>query len=128
MSDDLDLEELREKTERGDRTDEDKTSSDQDFVDELVEALDAVDRGDRPKTIAVRDQPIAALLAALDESDERMQDVGQSLEESLGRDPSDEFDRSEIVRLAFRVGLETAAPERMDQLSDAIGEYAKQNI
>lgn len=128
MSDDLDLEELREKTERGDRNDEDKTDSDQDFVDELVEALDAVDRGDRPKTIAVRDQPIAALLAALDESDERMADVGQALEESLGRDTSDEFDWSEIARLAFRVGFESAAPDQMEQLRDAIGKHAQQDI
>ncbi|MFC6763928.1 hypothetical protein [Natrinema soli] len=79
-------------------------------------------------TIAVCDQPIAALLAALDESDGEMDGVSHALEESLGRELSDGFDRSEIARLAFRVGIETTAPEKMGKLSDAIGKHAQQNI
>lgn len=126
MSDDL--EELRKKTERGDRNDEIRTEADSAFVDELVDAIEAVDSGERPKTVAVRDQPVAALLAALDDDDDEMTGVGNALEEALGRDRSEEFDRSEIVRLAVRVGLETATPEKTEQLSDAVGRHAQQNI
>ncbi|MFU8868453.1 hypothetical protein [Natronococcus sp.] len=126
MSDDL--EELRKKTERGDRNDEIRTEADSAFVDDLVDAIEAVDSGERPKTVAVRDQPVAALLAALDDDDAEMTDVGNALEEALGRDRSEEFDRSEIVRLAVRVGLETATPEKTEQLSDAIGRHARENL
>ena len=126
MSDDL--EELRKKTERGDRNDEIRTEADSAFVDELVDAIEAVDSGERPKTVAVRDQPVAALLATLDEDDAEMTAVGNALEEALGRERSEGFDRSEIVRLAVRVGLETATPEQTEQLSDAVGRHAQQNI
>lgn len=122
------LEELRKKTERGDRNDEESDEPETSFVDEIVDAIDDVESGDRPKTLAVRDQPIAALLAALDDDESKMTGVGQALENELGREKSDEFDRSEIVRLALRVGLEDAAPEKMEQLSDAIGKYAQNNI
>ncbi|WP_293032665.1 hypothetical protein [Natronococcus sp.] len=126
MSDDL--EELRKKTERGDRNDEIRTEADSAFVDELVDAIEAVDSGERPKTVAVRDQPVAALLATLDDDDDEMAAVGNALEEALGREHSEKFDRSEIVRLAVRVGLETATPEKTEQLSDAVGRHAQQNI
>lgn len=126
MSDDL--EELRKRTERGDRNDEIRTEADSAFVDALVDALEAVDDGDRPKTVAVRDQPVAALLAALDEDDAEMTAVGNALETSLGRERSEEFDRSEIVRLAVRVGLETATPEKTEQLGDAVGRHAQRNL
>ena len=122
------LEELRQKTERGDRNDEESREPETDFVDEIVDAIDDVESGDRPKTLAVRDQPIAALLAALDDDESKMVDVGQALEDELGRENSDEFDRSEIVRLALRVGLEDAAPEKMEQLGEAIGKHAQQNV
>ena len=123
-----DIEDLRAATERGDRNDEVGKDSSQDFVDEIVAAIDDVESGDRPKTIAVRDQPIAALLAALDETEDEMSEVGHALEEALDREQSDEYDRSEIVRLAVRVGLESATSEKMEQLSDAIGEHAQKNI
>lgn len=122
------LEELRQATERGDRNDEESREPETDFVDEIVDAIDDVESGDRPKTLAVRDQPIAALLAALDDNGSKMVDVGQALQDELGRENSDEFDRSEIVRLALRVGLEDAAPEKMEQLGDAIGKHAQDNI
>ncbi|WP_226043530.1 hypothetical protein [Natrinema sp. DC36] len=124
-----DLDELRDATQKGDRLDESNNDSDEDLVDEIVGAITEVESGDRPKTIAVRDQPIAALLAALDEADQdEMVDVGHALEDALNRDHSDEFDRSEIARLAFRVGLQEAAPEIMDQLGEAIGKHAQQNV
>ncbi len=124
------LDELRDATERGDRNDESSADAEAGLVDEIVTALEAVEAGDRPKTIAVRDQPIAALLAVLDEegNEAAMVAVGQALEDALGKEPSDSFDRSEVVRLAVRVGLQTATPEKMDELGEAIGTHAQQNL
>jgi hypothetical protein len=128
MSSDDDLEELRRSTERGSRLDEPTDASESGLVDALVDALGSIDQGDRPKTIALRDQPIAALLSVLSERDEDMQVVGGELEQAIGRAPTEEYDRSEIVRLAIRVGLQEAVPEYLEELGEASGEHAKQNL
>ena len=130
MSDDeeLSMEELRAQTEQGDRIDADAETAGQTFVDEIADAMTDVEAGDRPKTIAVRDESLAALLAALDENDDEIEAVGNALCEALDRDPSEEYDRSEILRLAVRVGLYAATPEQMDQLGDAAAERARENI
>ena len=100
-----------------------------DFVDEIVAGLEDIEDGSVQKTIAVRDGRIKALLIALDESDgDELVNLGQSLQEALGRDLDDEFDRSTIVRLAFRVALQEAAPETWEQLTQALGRYARRNI
>jgi hypothetical protein len=127
MNSDDDLEELRRNTERGSRLDE-PTNISETRVDALVDAFASIDQGDRPKTIALRDQPVAALLTVLSESEEDMQTVGGELQRALGRDPIEEYDRSEIVRLAIRVGLQEAAPEYLEQLGEASGQYARQNL
>jgi len=128
MSDDL--EELKAATQRGDRNDEAETDGPATFADEIVNSLESIEEGDLGKTIAVRDQPIAALLATLDAdgNEDEMQSVGHALEDELGREQSDEFDRSEIVRLALRVGLGTAAGETMEDLNDAVGKHAQRNL
>ena len=128
MSSNDDLEELRRSTERGSRLDEPTGENETRFVDALVDALASIDQGDRPKTIALRDQPVAALLAVLSEREEDMETVGGELQRALGREPTKEYDRSEIVRLAIRVGLQEAAPEYLEQLGEASGEYARQNL
>jgi len=130
MTDDAELEELKAATQRGDRNDEVDTEGPTTFTDEIVDALEAIEQGELGKTIAVRDQPIAALLATLDAdgNEDRMQSVGQALEDELGREHSEAFDRSEIVRLALRVGLQAAAEETMVDLNDAVGEHARQNL
>ena len=128
MSSNDDLEELRRSTERGSRLDEPTDENETRFVDALVDSLASIDQGDRPKTIALRDQPVAALLAVLSEREEDMETVGGELQRALGRELTEEYDRSEIVRLAIRVGLQEAAPEYLEQLGEASGEYARQNL
>lgn len=129
MSDE-ELEELRQSTERGSRLDNpsEKESEGDNLVDALVTALSSIDDGDRRKTIAVRDRSIAALLIATAEREDDLKTIGMNLQQSLDREPSEEYDRSEIIRLAIRAGLQEAAPEYLEHLAEATGEYAKQNV
>jgi predicted TPR repeat methyltransferase len=124
---DEDLDQLREQSQRGSRLQE-SGGSEAALVDELVTALSEIEAGDRRKTIAVRDKPVAALLKTLDENPDEMAAVGQALQQTLGRDTDDEFDRSEISRLVFRVGLQEAAPEYMEQLQEAHAEHMKDQL
>jgi len=125
MKDD-ELERLRQQTERGSRLEEpDETD---DLLDELVAAFEEIEAGDRGKTIALRDEPMAALLGALEANEEELVAVGQSLQRHLGRDVQDEFDKSEICRLALRVGFEEAAPSHLDQLQEAYAEHMKDRL
>lgn len=126
MSDD-DLESLREQSERGSRLEESPGKS-SDLVDDIAAVLGEIETGDRGKTIAVRDQPVAALLSVLDENPEEMTAVGQALQEALDRDLTEDFDRSEISRLAFRVGLQNAAPDFMEQLQEAHSQHLKKYL
>jgi hypothetical protein len=124
---DENLDQLREQSQRGSRLQE-SDESETELVDELVVALEEIESGDRRKTIAVRDKPVAALLKTLDDNPDDITAVGQALQQALGRDTNEEFDRSEISRLAFRVGLQEAAPEYMEQLQDAHAEHMKDQL
>ena len=124
---DENLDQLREQSQRGSRLQE-SDESETELVDELVVALEEIESGDRRKTIAVRDKPVAALLKTLDDNPDDITAVGQALQQALGRDTDEEFDRSEISRLAFRVGLQEAAPEYMEQLQDAHAEHMKDQL
>jgi hypothetical protein len=125
---DEELEKLRKQTERGSRLEESPSEGDAVFTEDVLEAIKQIDAGDRRKTIAVRDQPMAALLTALEEHPDRMQKVGNQLREALDRETADEFDRSEIFRLAVRVGIEEAAPEAMVDLREAHSKHAAQEL
>jgi hypothetical protein len=124
MSDEDDeLAELRAQSERGSRLEEDDSGT-SDLVGDIIDALDAIENGDQRKTIALRDQSGAALLTALMENPERLKQVGDELREALDRDVDDEYDRSEIVRLALRVGLQNASPDVVEDLQAAHQEHA----
>jgi hypothetical protein len=128
---DPDLEELRQQTQRTDRLAEpDATGGDgDDLLEALVDALGEIDSGEQAKTFAARDASVTALLSTLADHEQELEEVGVSLQQSLGREiDRDELDRSEIVRLAVRLGLREAAPEYLDLLADASGEYARRNV
>ncbi|MFC4451482.1 hypothetical protein [Halorussus aquaticus] len=128
---DPDLEELRQQTQRTDRLAEPATGEDEsdDLVEDLVDALAAIDSGEQAKTFAARDESVTALLTTLAEREQDLEAVGTSLQSALGRDVDrDALDRSEVVRLAVRLGLREAAPEYLDLLADASGEYARRNF
>lgn len=127
MSDD-ELEALREQTSQGDRIDEAGTTATQDsFVDDIVDELEAIDSGDQQKTVSVWDGPLAAFVRALEENPDRMEEVGHTLQQQLDVDESD-VDRSEILRLALRLGFQEGASEEFDAVREAVQEHATRNL
>jgi hypothetical protein len=126
---DKELEELREQTNVGTRA-ESESSSDEtsDLEDAIVTLLGEVQNGDVSKTLSVRDEQLTALIRGLEETDS-INDVGASLREKLGRDSAtDGTDRSEILRLAVRVGLQEAAPEVVETARDANARHASEQF
>lgn len=127
MSDE-DLEALREQTSQGDRLDEvGQEEATREFVDDIVAELEAIDAGEQQKTVSVWDGPMAAFVRALEENPERMEAVGESLQERLDADVED-VERSEILRLALRLGFETAAPDDVDAVRKAVQEQATKGL
>lgn len=129
MSDDL--QELKEQTDPGTRAESgaDGDENDQDELeDAIVELLGDVEDGSTSKTLSVRDERLAALVRALEQTGE-IDDVGGAFNEQLGRDPnSDDVDRSELLRLAVRLGLQEAAPEVLDTARDAYARRASEQF
>jgi hypothetical protein len=131
MSEDPDLDELKRQTSHGDRLDE---AADVDrrarFRESLREELAAIDAGDRQKTVSVWDGNVAALLAALEGEDHRdeLEDLGERLADQLDTDAPDDVDRSDILRLTLRAGLQAAAPEYLEDLRDALAKQAASDL
>jgi hypothetical protein len=125
MTDDDELEELRRQTERGDRLDEDgRRDATAQFRERVQTALDELEAGERQKTVSVWDGPLAAFVVAL-ENTEDMEAVGTSLQEALGSDVDVEaLDRSEVLRLALRLGFQEAAPGYLETAREAVREQA----
>ena len=127
-----DLEELKQRHQKGSRVSAgargqrgDKAANDpEEDVDPLeaaiVHAFERLDAGDAPKSLSLRDEQLAALVHGLEDQREDFTAVGVALQETLGRDADPEaIDRSEVLRLAIRVGLREAAPEVIETARDA---------
>jgi hypothetical protein len=56
-----------------------------------------------------------------------MESVGHSLQQRLGTDTT-EIDRSEVLRLALRLGFQEAAPEEFDAVRDAVQKHATKGL
>ena len=122
---DPDLEELRRETERTNRLDQpDTPTKSKSFVDVLVEAMDDVERGDASHTLSVYDRKLAAVIHALERDEDRLQDVGAALREQLGRNDDGEVERSDVLRMALRVGLQEADEELMTEARKAHAQRA----
>ena len=129
---DTDLEELKQRHQkgsrvsgaaRGQRGDEAANESEED-IDPLeaaiVRAFERLDAGDAPKSLSLRDARLAALIHGLEDQREDFTAVGVALQEALGWDADPEaIDRSEVLRLAIRVGLREATPEVIETARDA---------
>lgn len=96
-------------------------------TEELVTALELVFDGERSKVVGVRDPLFAALLAVLEENEVPLTGLGNQLQDVLNRDQTENLTKSDIVRLAIRVGLREGAPAYHEQLVEAKGEHAKRN-
>lgn len=126
---DEDLEQLREQTSTGDRLDEASAEQEQHELQEAILAeLEAIDAGEKQKTVSVWDGPMAALLSALEDRDDDLVETGEQLRDALGIEDESEPDRSEILRLALRLGFETAAPDKLDATRSAVEEHASQRL
>lgn len=123
-----DIEDLRRRTHAGSRLDE---AGAREARRELARAirteLAAIESGDRQKTVSVWDGPMAALLGALAERPDDLERVGDQLGRALDADV-DAPDRSEVLRLALRLGFREAAPETMAALRTAVKEHAADGL
>lgn len=128
MTDD-ELEQLREQTDPGTRAQSSTPGGKAtDLEDAMVALLGEIEDGEVSKTLSVRDDRLTALVRALEETD-GLDGVGASLREELGRDAdTDGIDRSEVLRLAVRLGLQEAAPEVLDTARDAYGKHATEQF
>ena len=133
MSDEseTDLAHLREATDHGDRLEKATEEVDRAELQESVtEYLVEIEDGDRQKTVSVWDGEIAALLTALEDHPEEMTRVGNALRETFDSDTDtdDDVGRSEIIRLALRVGLREATPEDIEIIRKAVRDYATRRL
>lgn len=133
MSDEseTDLAHLREATDHGDRLEKATEEVDRaEFQESVTEYLAEIEDGDRQKTVSVWDGEIAALLSALEDHPEEMTRVGNALRETLDSDTdtNDDVGRSEIIRLALRVGLREATPEDIEIVRKAVRDYATRRL
>lgn len=126
---DDELEELREQTDVGTRAEAEAASDEAtELEDAIVTLLGEVESGDVSKTLSVRDEQLAALIRGLEETDS-LDDVGTPLREALCRDGErDVTDRSELLRLAVRLGLREAAPEVIETAREASARHASEQF
>jgi hypothetical protein len=128
VSDEEDLAALREQTSQGDRIEEAAAGQEkQEFVEDILSQLESIDAGERQKTVSVWDGHLAAFVGALENNPERMEDVGEALADRVGTDV-DTLDRSDVLRLALRLGFQEAAPEEFDAIREAARKQATKNL
>lgn len=126
MSDEADVEELKEEfggtSATGDRLETAATTQETaDLTASILEELEAIEAGERQKTVSVWDGSLAALLGALETHDAEREALVAALRDALDA-PAGNGDRSEILRLALRLGIQEAAPEYLDAIRDATRE------
>lgn len=130
MTDDPDdeLDRLRRRTETGSRIEEAPTQEARRELRDAIRAeLAAIEEGERQKTVSVWDGPVAALIAALEDRPDDLERVGERLQAALDTDAG-QIDRSELLRLALRLGFREGAPEAMDALRDAVREHSVEDL
>lgn len=128
---DEELQQLREQTDKSDRLDEAAESTETQDLQETIERhLEDIEDGDRQKTLSVWDGELAALFAALEESEHEddLITVGEALREEFEISDDSVPDRSEVLRLTLRLGLREAAPEYTDALREAVRNHASRSI
>lgn len=106
------------KDDRGSTLDEEAKATER-FVEDLASALGAVERGDVAKTVSFRDERTAALFNALGENPTELQQAIQDARATAGVDDDSEGDRSELLRLLVRIGLNEVTPGLADSEKQA---------
>lgn len=128
VSDEDDLAALKEQTSQGDRLDAAADEEEKhELVEDIVDELEAIDAGERQKTVSVWDGQLAAFIRALEENPDRLDDVGHALQERLDIEEGD-IDRSEVLRLALRLGFKEAASDEFDAVREAVQKQATKGL
>ena len=123
MSDKVDseLEELRAKTTRNNRLSE--QADEPDFIEQVVAMLDEVDSGERGKILSLYDPQLAALIYALETDSRRFEETVAALQEAAGRQvDTEDVGRTELLKLAVRVGLRESSPELLKDAQTAVSQ------
>lgn len=125
---DDEIEELKQQTSQGDRLDEASDEQSRHALKTaILEELERIEEGDEQKVVSVWDGPMAALVRALENNPDQLEELGHSLQDELGVDEGD-VDRSEVIRLALRLGLRTASPEVVEATREAVSDQATKNL
>ena len=120
-----DLEQLREQTQVDSRAEAEAV--DRGLESSISEALKELDAGKLSMNMCTRDDSVAAIMHGLEKSGQQ-EAVGEQMREYLGYESDASIDRSEILRLAIRIGLREAAPDIVDAAQEAQAEHAKRRF
>lgn len=133
------LEELQRGSTFGERDDESDPYREQrdaesaaeqvDPMEQMFDCLVDVREGERTPSLGGRDELFAAYLDFLKANPERMEEVCEKLASQLEHPPKyDPEQKASLVLLLLRVGLQSAAPEEYEFLSEANAEYARRKL
>lgn len=120
VSDDVDLDELRDEFDADPGTQLDESPARDDDVDELVAALSEIKSSSgNEDMIGFRHAAVAALLDVVLEDEERANELGTKLDHQLGQESRDDYKQSRLAALAALVGVKAVDPELVEDLSEA---------
>jgi hypothetical protein len=91
------------------------------LVEEITEELKAIDSGDQMTNLSIRDEHMAALLRALEDTG-NLENVQRAAAEHLEREVG-EVSKSSALGLLIRVGLFHVSPDTMTAGSEAYQNY-----
>jgi hypothetical protein len=130
MSEETDVEELRKRHQKGSRVtgaaaETEEAEKEVNSLEEaMVTAFGEIEAGETAKSLSLRDGQLASLIHGLEAEPDELEAVGLALQETLDRESDPEaIDRSEILRLAVRIGLREAAPETIETARNAQARY-----
>jgi len=90
--------------------------------DVVAEAFESLDNGDLHPNVTFRDEKLAALMHALDETN-RLDDVADAAAGELDREFDEDVGKSDVYRLLIRVGLTTVAPSTTEAVKDGYRQF-----
>lgn len=96
------------------------------FVEAIVAALENIETGETQPTASIWDQDVAALYHALENRDDEVAELGAALHEELDRSGDvGDVDRSDVLKMAVRLGLREASGDHVRRWMDAKAEAAR---
>jgi len=128
MSEDADPEQLMEQSKQQNRTNTEPTADaagdDQDDLalnEAVADALGRLDRGELHENLTIRDENLAALFEALDQTGQ-LEEIQRDAESSLGRDQH-KVSRAAAARVLLRVGFDQIAPDVLEDAKSGCEQY-----